>query len=173
MSYPLSALRRCLKSHLRCWSSTDGGWSDWFLSWSGPVWALPEGCGAVVGWRSRAQWHRALQSVPGTPAPIHQPGSGCTVNAPFITLMSTSRRRIWKANKQNLVLEGLFFCKLRLLRFYQPGAEFSTEKTLDFSPQRSECVSIGLRTSVRLRHSQLIWLVIYVTRTNEMSFEQD
>jgi len=34
-----------------------------------------------------------------------------------------------KQTNKNSVLEGLYFYKLQSLSFYQPGAEFSTEKT--------------------------------------------
>lgn len=133
----------CLSAARRPWSRC--GWKEPVTTTSSSTastWNACAGSSARKWLRSK----RTLQNIKTCRS--FRPGH-------IIVLTSINGRHMWKANRQNSVLEGLFFYKLQSLSFHQPGAEFSTEKTSRLHTEKIRMCERRSqeRTSGHLRHS--------------------
>lgn len=127
----------CLSAARRPWSHC--GWKEPVTTTSSSTastWNACAGSSARKWLRSK----RTLQNIKSCRS--FRPGH-------FIVLTSINGRHIWKANKQNSVLEELFSINCSLFRSISLELSFLLRRHLDFTLKRSECVSVGLRNDLR------------------------
>lgn len=186
----LSALRRCLKSHLQCWSSM-GRRMKWLISLM--VW--PCLSAARRPW-SHCGWKEPVTTTSSSTASTWNACAGSSARKWLRSKRTHQDMQIFQAwtlycahvhkwstcteSKQTEFSSGGFVLSINCSLFRSISLELSflLRRHLDFTLKRSECVSVGLRNDLRtseaLAHSWFgLWIFcFFVTMTNDMSFEQ-